>query len=284
MKNLTNELRKYLNNSSEQDNDQSRLKQINSLLLFSGMLIKINNHNEAVRQIRKILELLDKTLEKNNNKNIQYNFSMFIFNCLISEKLLYLLSIIADKSELKKSKMVIFINLLDLSPIYNSRLRLFILGDLYKFCDETCTNLKKRLSKKDLMDISSNEIYITMMLSRQKIRSLYFSSCENKKNVILLFDLNFPILKDINFLEKFKKYFLKKNKHKNDFYISFFDERLFIFSDLKIFENEEIENNPNTKRNQKEIGNFINLENEINPMDLINKYEQNQDNIISESK
>ena len=79
-----------------------------------------------------------------------------------------------------------------------------------------------------------------------------------------MFDLNFPILKDINFLEKFKKYFLKKNKHKNDFYISFFDERLFIFSDLKIFENEEIENNPNTKRNQKEIGNFINLENEIN--------------------
>jgi hypothetical protein len=205
------------------------LRQINSLLLYSGLLIKINNHTEAVRQISKILELLDKMIDENNKKNIQYNLSMFIFNCLISEKILYLLSLIADKSELKKSKMVIYVNLLDLSPIYNSRLRLFILADMQKFCYDFCTNLNKRMPEKDL---NSNKDLITMMLFQQKIRYLYHSSNDKKKNVILLFDLNFPILSDLNFLEKLKKYFLNKKKHKNNFYISFFEDRLFVFSDL----------------------------------------------------
>jgi len=250
------------------------------------MLIKVNNHTEAVRQISKILELLDKMIEKNNKKNIQYNFSMFIFNCLISEKILYLLSLIADKNELKKSKMLIFINLLDLSPIYNSRLRLFIIGDMSKFCNDSCLNLEKRLPKKDLIEIHSNELFYTMKLSNYKIRSIYHTSSEKKKNVILLFDLNFPILKDINFLEKFKKYFLKKSKHKNDFYISFFDEKLFIFSDLEI---EDEKNNDYQIQKENKIQKFENSTHNNNyhnngedPLELMNRIKENAEDTISD--
>jgi len=68
---------------------------------------------------------------------------------------------------------------------------------------------------------------------------LYFSSKSNiVKNVVLLFDLNFPILKDKHFLIYFKKFF-RRREHRNYFYLAFFDKYLFLF---KNFQKYELEN------------------------------------------
>ena len=49
IRNLANELRKYLSNSNEEVDDLKYLKEINSLILFSGILIQINNYSDAVK-------------------------------------------------------------------------------------------------------------------------------------------------------------------------------------------------------------------------------------------
>jgi hypothetical protein len=232
------------------------------LLLFSGILIQINNHTEAIRQISKILEKLEKMKDCNGDKTPQYNFSMLIFNSLVCEKILYLLSLIAEKSELKKTKIIIYINLIDLSPIYNSKLRQFILGDLYRFCYETYKSFIKRKTIRKIPDIRTNDLLFQMILSRHKIRCLYFSSRENIiKNVVLLFDLNFPILKHKQFLINFKKYF-KKPRHKNYFYMAFFFETLFLF---KNFNKYRIEKDDETEQETNVNLDFFQLNKNKNP-------------------
>lgn len=253
IKNLTNDLRKYLSSQINKDDDLTYLKQINSLLLFSGILIQINNYTEAIRQIGKILEKMENLIDGNYSRKSQYNFSIFIFNSLISEKVLYLLSLIADKFELKKLKIILYINLLDLSPIYNVKLRLFILGDLYHFCFETYKKFIKRKTLRDVPEIRFNGLLYDIILARHKIRSLYFSSKTNVlKNVVLLFDLNFPILKNKHFLITFKKFF-KTKPNRNLYYISFFDDHLFLF---KNFQKHTLENENLDTFNFNEIKDF----------------------------
>lgn len=245
IRNLTNELRRYLTNSYEDKSELNYIKRINSLILFSGVLIQIHNYTEAIRQISKILQKMEEKINLNIDKNDTYNFSMFIFNSLVSEKILYLLSLIADKSELKRTKIIIYINLLDLSPIFNVKLRSFILGDLYKFCFDSYKRFIGRKTIKEIPNIKENKLLCHMILARHKIRSLYFSSNKNViKNVVLLFDLNFPILRDKHFLINFKKLFKKKN-HKNYFYIAFFEEYLFIFKNFYKYEMDKAKEEEN---------------------------------------
>jgi len=180
------------------------------------------------------------------------NFSIFIFNSLVSEKILYLLSLIAEKSELKQTKIIIYINLLDLSPVYNVKLRLFVLGDLYNFCLDTYKRCIKRRTLIETAKIKENSLLCHMILARHKIRSLYFSSKSNIiKNVVLLFDMNFPILKDKHFLIYFKKFF-RRTDIQNYFYLSFFDEYLFLFKNFRQYELEKAKMNESIDLHVKE--------------------------------
>ncbi len=229
--------------------------------------------------------MINSSIENNNsiklNRN-QYNFSNFIFNSLVSEKILYLLSLIAEKNDLKRTKVIIYINLLDLSPIYNIKLRSFILGDLYNFCFDTYKKYIKRKSLRENRNNKDNRLLCQMILARHKIRCLYFSSKPNIiKNVVLLFDLNFPILKDRQFLINFKKYFHSKD-NKNYSYIAFFDERLFLF---KNFNKHHLEKSKNFKEENEQ--NFFNRNsfNYINRTSIIKNTDGNQiENEIQKNK
>ena len=198
---------------------------------------------------------------QSNNKLIllsKYKFTSFaLLTCevILLEKILYLLTSIQRKYSQTKNEIFIYLNIIDLGPIYTVSIKKRITNKLsvylkylqYKYLSlpiegplqDTEPFLKCDCSLVSITNIlNENKDYMNIQCCLHKLFSLRnLTSRTAKKKILFVFDLDNKFLKDRIFKEILRNHFVKSQRLQDfQFYFSYFDNKLHVLSSVNFKE------------------------------------------------
>ena len=180
------------------------------------------------------------------------SFALLTCEVILLERILYLLTSIQHKYRQTKNEIFIYLNILDLGPLYTVSIKKRIINKLsvylkylqYKYLSlPTDGALHHHIefslkSDYNLISITNmlneNTDYMDIQCCLYKLFSLRnLTSRTAKKKILFVFDLDNNFLKDSIFKEILYNHFIK-SKRLNDFqfYFSYFDNKLHILSNM----------------------------------------------------
>lgn len=190
------------------------------------------------------------------------SFALLTCEVLFFERILFLLTLIQKKYGQNKNELFIFLNILDLGPIYTVKIKKSIINKLTIFVKD---NQRLILYTNGLggTDVSlsaisnllnTNNDYIDIQRALYKLITLRNITIKTtKKRILFVFDLDNKFLKDKIFKEILLHHFSKNNKISEfQFYYSYFTKKLHILTN-KNFENIEINDTKFVKKYLKNI-------------------------------
>ena len=190
------------------------------------------------------------------------SFALLTCEVLFFERILFLLTLIQKKYGQNKNELFIFLNILDLGPIYTVKIKKSIINKLTIFVKN---NQRLILYTNGLggTDISlsaisnllnTNNDYIDIQRALYKLITLRNITIKTtKKKILFVFDLDNKFLKDKIFKEILLHHFTKNNKISEfQFYYSYFTKKLHILTN-KNFDNIEINDTKFVKKYLKNI-------------------------------
>ena len=265
--NLITEFNRYFtfaNEGSDNSFNFNSLKHIAAHITQAGLLLEISNETEGIQECIKAMEKMKNLMENLNSTGNLTKFAYLTIFSLFFERILFLLSSLSEKYEQRKTQFFIYLNLLDLGPVYDRQIRAIILQKLLDYLNKTGLEFMKQTKNTNFSEFFREGGYINTKIVRHKVRALLNMSKPYGKNILLLIDLNFPFAKESNFQEIIKD-LVDKTKHY--FYFSCFNhQKLYIFRNL--------ENEGESNEESGEDDGFIkkNIPLVINDEDVVNLY------------
>jgi hypothetical protein len=248
------------------------LKKIATMIIKSGLLIDINQETEAISECIKALRNIQKLQEDIIYMGNLTKFAFLSISSLFYEKILYYFSELSERYDQRRTQLYIYLNMLDLAPVYDRDIRVKYLQKLLDYLNNTSIQQIKT-SKNAFLEFFKESNFINVKLVRHKTRAIFNMTKKYPKNVVIMIDLNFSFIKDSYFQEIIKYAVFKENHFFN--FALFDDKNLYVYSDLK-YDDPDIINL--CKFNTE--GEFV--EDETHPyvkiFDFINNY-SNIDNI-----
>jgi hypothetical protein len=225
---IVNEFNRYFVITNEEDSENSfnSLKHIAAYITQASLLFQINNETHGIRQCILAMEKIKSLQQKIINLGKMTKFAYLIICTLLFERILYLLANLSEKCDQKKTQFFIYLNMLDLGPVYDRKIRANILQKLLDYLNRSGLDFQKLAKISPFEQFDKEDGFLNTKLVRHKVRALLNISITYPKSVLLLFDLNVPFLKDSNF-QKILINAIMKDKH--FFYFSCFDEKLYIY-------------------------------------------------------
>lgn len=185
------------------------------------------------------------------------SFALLTCEVLFFEKILYLLTLIQKKYGQIKNELFIFLNILDLGPIYTVPIKKSIINKLTLFVK---SDQKKKLYSCGLENndfslatttnlLQTNNDYIDIQRALYKLITLRNVTIKTtKKKILFVFDLDNKFLKDKIFKEILLHHFQKNNKlNEYSFHYTYFTKKLHIltntnFKDIEINDTKFVKN------------------------------------------
>lgn len=257
---IVNEFNRYfvISNEEEPDNSFHSLKHIAAYITQASLLFQINNETDGIRQCILAMEKIRTLQNKIVTLGKMTKFAYLIICSLLFERILYLLANLSEKCDQKKTQFFIYLNMLDLGPVYDRKIRSNILQKLLDFLNRSGLDFQKQAKISPFEHFDKEDGFLNIKLVRHKVRALLNMSITYSKNVLFLLDLNLPFLKDNNFQKILLKPIIKE---KHFFYFSCFDEKLYIYRNKNNI--DEIQNEDLKSDNEIDIINILNNEESI---------------------
>jgi hypothetical protein len=244
---------------NEKSNNQfDEYKCIAAHIIQAGLLFDILKESDGIKQCIKALDKIKSLKETVINQTGKITKLAFVcVSNLFFEKILFLMSSLSEKSNQKKTQFFIYLNMLDLGPVYDKEIRNNITN---KLTEEIYTKYRK-VSDEDMFEKLKNA-----KLVKHKIEAIGDMSFHSKKSIVFLLDYDFPLLKDSDFQE-----ILLSNAKSNEAftYYSVYYDKCYIFRDKKIVLEY---------RNPKKKDFFE--EHRESDLDIVNLYDKISDNMI----
>lgn len=197
IKTLISDFLKYFQISNTTEISLNTLKHISVHIILANLYFEINKESECLKQCTLAMEKIKFMQEKVSNLGNLTKFSFLSICVLFYEKMFYIFSKLSQKFDQRKTQFFIYLKLLDLGPIFDSRIRVTVFQNIMDFMHKTeVQKLKmsagKLLGKKDEKSINSKII-------RHKIRAMMNMTMKVPKFITYLIDINCPFLKEKDF-------------------------------------------------------------------------------------
>jgi hypothetical protein len=156
------------------------------------------------------------------------NLTKFAFmpvSSIMYEKILYQLSLLSEKYDQKKTQFYIYLNIIDLCPVHDRKIRLKIMQKLLDHLN-SYSILKIKTNKDAYSALFNHSDFTDFKIIRHKLRAIFNQSKTYQKNNVILIDGNLPFLKHSCFIDIIKNVMMCT---KNEYYISIYDEILYVW-------------------------------------------------------
>ena len=189
---LIKDFLKYFSISNTNEISLNTLKHISVHIILANLYYELNKEVECLKQCALAMEKIKTLQEKVSKLGNLTKFSFLSICVLFYEKMFFIFSNLSEKFDQKKTQFFIYLKLLDLGPIYDSRIRISVFQSIMDFMH------KKELSY-IRYDITKEEKLINSKIIRHKIRAMMNMTKRVAKNVTYLIDVHCPILKQNDF-------------------------------------------------------------------------------------
>jgi hypothetical protein len=204
IKSLINEFLKYFSITNTNEISLNTLKHISVHIILANLYFEINKEGECLKQCTLAMEKIKLMQEKVSTLGNLTKFSFLSICVLFYEKMFYIFSKLSHKFDQKKTEFFIYLKMLDLGPIFDSRIRITVFQNIMDFMKRN--ELKKqRFSKNILGKSTKDEKEINCKIIRHKIRAMMNMTMKVPKFVTYLIDVNCPFLKEKDFLYLVRK-------------------------------------------------------------------------------
>ncbi len=204
IKSLISDFLKYFSITNTNEISLNTLKHISVHIILANLFFEVNKEGECLKQCTLAMEKIKLMQEKVSTLGNLTKFSFLSICVLFYEKMFYIFSKLSQKFDQKKTEFFIYLKMLDLGPIFDSRIRITVFQNIMDFMKKN--ELKKqRFSKNILGKISKDEKEINCKIIRHKIRAMMNMTMKVPKFITYLIDVNCPFLKEKDFLYLFEK-------------------------------------------------------------------------------
>lgn len=221
IRNLITEFQRYFDYTDHNDTSFNKLKHIAAHITQAELYLELANEGESLRECIRAMEKLKNMKEHVNNYGNLTKYAFLSVASLFFERILFLLSNLSEKYDQKKTQFFIYLNLLDLGPVYDKKIRSKILQKLLDYLNKTGLDIMKIKN----VDFFQENTFVNTKLVRHKVRAMLNMTKNFHKNILLLFDLDYPFMKD----KTFQNIIINNIEKENHFYhIALFDYHLYI--------------------------------------------------------
>ena len=204
IKSLINDFLEYFSISNTNEISLNTLKHISVHIILANLYYEINKESDCLKQCTLAMEKIKSLQDKISKLGNLTKFSVLSICVLFYEKMFYIFSNLSEKFDQKKTQFFIYLKLLDLGPIFDSRIRINVFQNIMDFMH------KKEISSLR-NDITKEEKLINSKIIRHKIRAMMNMTKRVAKNITYLIDVHCPILNQNEFKHMFEKMTLNGN-------------------------------------------------------------------------
>ena len=257
---LVNDFETYIGCVENYTTSIDNFKCISAHIIQAGLLFLIKKENEGIKQCIKALEKIKSLQELVTKYGKMTKLAYVCVSNLFFERILFLLSTLSERFEQKKTQFYLYCNIFDLGPVYDRKIRIHALQKLYEYIKS------EEKAKKNAFVAEKSGFEATKLLKfvKHKIRTVENMTKKIPKNILLLFDLSFPLIKEIDFLEIIVSV---TDSHRNFLYFACFDQKLYIYKNTKILERSR-------SKEEKKSKPSLFLDSTENDEDIINLYDE----------
>lgn len=201
IKGLVNDFLKYLSMIKTNEITFDTLRQISVHIILANLYNQIKKESECLKQCTLAMEKIKSMQDWVSTLGNLTKFSFLSICVLFYEKIFFIFSNLSEKFDQKKTQFFIYLKLLDLGPIFDSRIRISVFQNIMDFMHK---ELKKQPIKK-IRNESDEQQSINSMIIRHKIRAMMNMTMKVSKYITYLIDVNCPFLLEKDFKYMFEK-------------------------------------------------------------------------------
>lgn len=204
IKALISDFLKYFSISNTNEISLNTLKHISVHIILANLYYEINKEGECLKHCTLGMEKIKLMQEKVSTLGNLTKFSFLSICVLFYEKMFYIFSKLSQRFDQKKTQFFIYLKMLDMGPIFDSRIRITVFQNIMDFMKKN--ELKKqRFSKVISGKNHKDEKEINCKIIRHKIRAMMNMTMKVPKFITYLIDVHCPILKERDFRYLFEK-------------------------------------------------------------------------------
>lgn len=213
------------------------IKKATSLLMLANSFQILNKVEDSLKTCVQTIETLKIIAKDIQNKGKLTKFSYYLVTSVIFERVLKIIANVNSSMEKKKSEVFVFLKMMDLSLVYNRSLRNENLQKMGDFIKNThYLLLKENQAKGELSNVFYNENFYYLKLIKHKLRTITNVSMNFRKNIVFLYDVDFPFIRQKSFRFKhfLKEIFTSSNFSRNSLYFALFNHsNLYVYLENK---------------------------------------------------